>query len=389
MKVENAIETHFRRFTNRHNLEYIELYNSIENQKLKTLFSTLHHNIVKLFELMNRRLPTPAFETSHFWADSSRELIDSIESIKELQNSLKRSEFSFSIEEYHQEKFDFCERFLSRSGGSEIPPGIDKLEIFYTIPIFTSSNTIKIKNQPLTADLKLIGNGSYAKVYKYYDGFYQKCFAIKRANKKLNIKELERFKVEYNQMKRLNSPYVLEVFGFNEERNEYVMEFMDNSLDSYISKNNSKLPHKDRIKLGLQILKAFSYIHSKDILHRDISPKNILLKEYDDVVVVKIADFGLVKIKESELTSLNTDFKGSFNDPGLMTEGFGNYSIVHETYALTRILYFVLTGKSKTDSSPDNLRNFIQRGLNNDKDLRFKSVDELHKAFNSIKELIK
>ncbi|XQF94187.1 protein kinase domain-containing protein (plasmid) [Pseudoalteromonas espejiana] len=49
-------------------------------------------------------------------------------------------------------------------------------------------------------------------------------------------------------------------------------------------------------------------------MHRDISPKNILLKEYDDVAVVKIADFGLVKIVDSELTSENTDFKGYYND---------------------------------------------------------------------------
>src|SRR5690606_21980881 len=104
------------------------------------------------------------------------------------------------------------------------------------------------------------------------------------------------------------------VFGYNEANSEYVMEFMDASLHDYISANNTKLSFQERKTLGLQIIKAFSYIHSKKILHRDISPKNVLLKKYDDVVVVKIADFGLVKILDSDLTSANTNIKGYFND---------------------------------------------------------------------------
>ena len=185
-------------------------------------------------------------------------------------------------------------------------------------------------------------------------------------------------------MSMLSSPYILEVYGFNEKNNEYVMEFMDSSLDKYMLKNNSKLSFQDRVKLGLQILRAFSYIHSKSILHRDINPKNILLKEYDDVAVVKIADFGLVKIVDSELTSPDSDFKGYYNDPSLVTEGFDSYSILHETYALTRILYYVLTGKSKTEKPPENVRDFINRGLSSDKAIRFKNIDELGKAFQTI-----
>ena len=45
------------------------------------------------------------------------------------------------------------------------------------------------------------------------------------------------------------------------------------------------------------------------------------------------------------LTTVNTEFKGYFNDPALVVEGFNTYGIVHETYALTRVIYFVMTGK--------------------------------------------
>lgn len=383
MNAENAIESHYRKLSDILNNEFEDLYESIKNDKLRILFSTLHSSVTSLFDSMNNRLPTDE-DSAHFWAEPSRELIRSIETIEALERSLKNSEHAFYIEEYHRDRLKFCMGFLSKSGGSAIPPYTEKLELYYTIPIFFPQSSIKIENKNNTADLKALGSGSYANVYKYFDSFYLKNFALKRAKKDLNAKEIQRFRREYEQMSMLSSPYVLEVYGYNEKNNEYVMEFMDSSLDKYMLKNNSKLSFQDRVKLGLQILKAFSYIHSKNILHRDISPKNILLKEYDDVAVVKIADFGLVKIVDSELTSTNTNFKGYYNDPSLVTEGFNSYSILHETYALTRILYYVLTGKSKTEKPPENVSAFIYKGLSSDKAVRFKDVDELRKAFQTI-----
>lgn len=100
---------------------------------------------------------------------------------------------------------------------------------------------------------------------------------------------------------------------------------MDYTLDSYITKYNSSLSLPQRKGIVKQILHAFNYIHSQKILHRDISPNNILVKKYADVIVVKIADFGLVKIPESSLTSFSTEFKGSFNDPALVLDGFESY----------------------------------------------------------------
>lgn len=132
-------------------------------------------------------------------------------------------------------------------------------------------------------------------------------------------------------------------------------------------------------------MRAFNYLHSKNILHRDISPKNVLLKIYEDTIVVKIADFGLVKIPNSTLTSENTDLKGYFNDPALVIEGFSNYSIEHETYALTRLVGYILTGKINLDKVKDEkISLFINKGLNTDKTIRYSNVNEIRKTFAEI-----
>ena len=388
MNIENYIESQYRELLScsQINVEYSDLYKSFRNQKLREILMTLHHDLVGLFRTMNERLPTGEHE-AHFWAEPSRDLIKRIEIIFSLVSSLKATPLAFQIDPYYLELLTRCRDFLSSSGGSSLPPNTAKVELYYTLPIFLplSSITISHKQQDFTFDLKLIGSGSYANVYKYKDTFYNRPFILKRAKKELTDKEMARFKREFDVMNDLSSPYILEVYCYNPDKNEYIMEYMDYTLDGYIAAHNSTLTIIQRKGIAQQILRAFDYLHSKGHLHRDISPKNILIKEYDDTLVVKLSDFGLVKIPDSTLTTVNTEFKGYFNDPALVVEGFNTYGIVHETYALTRVIYFVMTGKTNTEKiTNQNLRNFVERGLNPDKTKRFQNIRDMISAFKTI-----
>lgn len=388
MNIENYIESQYRELLScsQINAEYSDLYKSFRNQKLREILMTLHHDLVGLFRTMNERLPTGEHE-AHFWAEPSRDLIKRIEIIFSLVSSLKETPLAFQIDPYYLDLLTRCRDFLSSSGGSSLPPNMAKVELYYTLPIFLplSSITISHKQHDFTFDLKLIGSGSYANVYKYKDTFYNRPFILKRAKKELTDKEVARFKREFDVMNDLSSPYILEVYCYNPDKNEYIMEYMDYTLDGYIAAHNSTLTIIQRKGIAQQILRAFDYLHSKGHLHRDISPKNILIKEYDDTLVVKLSDFGLVKIPDSTLTTVNTEFKGYFNDPVLVVEGFNTYGIVHETYALTRVIYFVMTGKTNTEKiTNQNLRAFVEKGLNPDKIKRFQNIRDMISAFKAI-----
>ena len=384
MNTENLLESKMRELQSRGitSAEYEDLYRDISNERVKTLFTWLHGGFIKLFRTLNERLPTGEYE-AHFWAEPSRELIFVIELTVSLQGILKKTEWAFKIEEYYDGIIKQCRDFLSNSGGSKIPPHMQKVELSYLEPIFLLTESVVVTNerQSFVASLKPIGQGSYAHVYKYRDTHYNRFVVLKRANPELSEKELIRFKREFDEMASLHSPYIVEVYSYDEIRHEYTMELMDCTLEKYIEKNNSSMLMQTRKSIIMQLIRAYRYLHSKNIYHRDISPKNVLLKIYDDAIIVKLSDFGLVKTIESELTSENTDFKGSLNDPALKVEGFGNYGLLHEIYAMTLLFAFVLTGKTNWAKITDSaISGFIAKGTNPDKAQRYQSLDELGDA---------
>lgn len=354
--------------------KFFTLYSHVKNEKLKLLFSSLHAALNELIKKMNTRIPG-----GHFWANESRYLLWVIQTIYELHTNLANTQYAFDIDTYYQQFFTKSQSFLRSSNGSQIPDDFEKVQLYYIQPIFRPLQHFNNIRNGFSQALTLIGEGSYAQVYKYNDTLYDKTFVLKRAKRNLSSKEIERFKLEFTQMKKLKSPYIVEVYSYDEENNQYIMEFMDCTLLEFMRYNNANLNLAQRKNIINQILKGFSYIHAKKLFHRDISPCNILIKKYEyNVNVIKISDFGLVKYPESTLTTAETDFKGVCNDPALRLCGFKNYNMAHEIYALTHIVMFVLTGKQNfQDIKNKDLRAFLEKGQNPDASKRFRTITEL------------
>ncbi|MEY8736465.1 protein kinase family protein [Lactobacillus sp. AN1001] len=365
--------------------DYEYLYEEQFDTKLCRICSNLHYRLIENLKKLNDSINGG----KHFWAVPSRDLIKAISLSNRLINSLKHYGENVNIVGYYDEILKECNNFLSPSGGSSVPNDMVEVEIYYEIPIFEVSDTVQLPNYSFKKfQLTEIGSGSYATVFRYYDENYEKLFALKRAKKEISQKDLERFSLEFDTMKKLHSPYILEVYSINASKNEYIMEYADTTIFKYIQKHNQKITFKERQFLCHQIIRGFEYLAEKNILHRDISPNNILIKEYENINVIKIADLGNVKLNDSILTSLNTEIRGFFNDcSGLQRVGYSNYDFRFEGYALSRLLYFVLTGKYTDFSKFDykNLKEFIDKGTNPDWNKRFNNIDELKIAFSKIK----
>lgn len=385
-RIKNAISSFIKTYGNTSD-EYIRLYENIPNQEIQLIFSTLHASLNSGFDKLNSRLPTEEY-TAHFWADPSRDLLKAINCAEEMIILFKETRFNFEIIEEYKESIKSIKKILKASGGSTIPPHTKKIQCLYEYPIFVIKDVIKTSMTPHFFHLSCIGKGSYANVFKYKDTFYNKTFALKRAKNNLDSKELQRFKKEYEIMSQMKHPCILDVFSFDEDKNEYIMEYVKHTLMSYIDTYNNKISNQKRILIGCQIIKAFQYIHNKGLLHRDISPKNILVKQYDDTIMIKVSDFGLVKTLESDLTSLETEVKGYFNDSSDLSKvGFANYELHHEIFALTKILYFVATGRTKIDREKKCF--FLEKGTSGNIAERYTSLEALEKDFLDFMDKIK
>lgn len=186
-------------------------------------------------------------------------------------------------------------------------------------------------------------------------------------------------------MKSLDSPYILKVYSYNNKKNEFKMEYVKYSLKDYISKNNPHLNTSRRKSLCSQLFRALEYIHSKSIFHRDLSLRNILIKVHDDdTCIIKVCDFGYLKEEKSTLTRQDTLFAGSLNDPSLKLLGFDKYNVQHEIYALTQVIFYIMTGKENIEKiKQQSIKSFLEFGMNSNLSERAKNLEELKNKYST------
>ncbi|MCU5511394.1 protein kinase family protein [Bacillus cereus] len=376
--LEEQLERYQNIYGSTLNKRFLKFYENTP-APLDKLFAFFHESFNGLLDYLNTKS-----QSGHYNADESRMLYTLITEIKTLQDNAIDTSFAFELNSYYSQYLDYCKTFLRTSGGSPLPNAFILAKVEELNPIFTLKTGLTVDRSTgiFTFPAEEIGGGSYATVFKYLDPLYDHNFAYKQALNTLKEDEIERFYREFEVMKSLKHPFILDVYSLDKEQNYYIMECADETLEDYVERSPDSEHINEKITFVRQICSAFRYIHSKGILHRDISPKNILLKHLDGSKMIKIADFGLVKIPESKVTRFGTEPKGSLNDPHLRLTGFKNYEMRHETYALTRLIYYIFTGRLDDGIFTNSIfEEFFRKGINFETENRFANIQELATAF--------
>lgn len=219
----------------------------------------------------------------------------------------------------------------------------------------------------------LIGSGGFAKVYRI-PGTNQ---VVKKLKDEFKNDDgiISRFKNEYYLItdKLEGIQGIIKGYSYDEEDISYTMEYCNSDLKDYITKSN--LNEAERINLILEILGIMQQVHDRKVLHRDLSPKNIFIKDSQPI----IADFGLGKaIDENGRTyvTIDTSMNGTLEycDPRQF-QGLGFADEQSDIYSLGRIINFVMTKNS--DNFKHSLSIVSTIATQTSLDARFHNISEM------------
>lgn len=199
--------------------------------------------------------------------------------------------------------------------------------------------------------LEKVGSGGMAVVYKAKCRLLNRFVAVKVLRPDLQNDEefVRRFNVEAQAAASLTHPNIVSIFDVgNEDGLHYiVMEYIKGTtLKEYIDAKHI-LPWREAVGYAVQIAKGLEQAHKNSIIHRDIKPHNIIMK---DDGVLKVTDFGIARANVQSTMTCEDTAIGSVHyiSPEQARGGYTDER--SDIYSLGIVLYEMLTGTVPFDS---------------------------------------
>ena len=182
--------------------------------------------------------------------------------------------------------------------------------------VFKRENTNELEDMGSKVDdfeiLQVLGEGSFGYIAKVKSRLNHKIYAMKKIEMS-KIKDDKVIKLMENETKilaDLNNPMVVKYYKtFNEDGALFIlMEFMDNGDIGGIYKASKTLekpiPEEKLYDIFIQAMRGLKYIHSLNLIHRDIKPDNLFITVDG---TVKLGDFGVSAALEKENDNNNNN----------------------------------------------------------------------------------
>jgi len=192
---------------------------------------------------------------------------------------------------------------------------------------------------------KELGKGSQGVVYLASDPHLERQVAIKTLHKRFlkHGDKQERLLREARTVSKLQHPNIIPLYEAGEYKGQLylVFECVDGlSIKEHVKKNGSFIVHR-AIKMMRQILDGIACAHAQGVVHRDLSPSNILIDRND---MPRIMDFGIsVIVGVNEKSERGIAGTPCYMSPEHFTEG--SLCAQSDIFSLGLIFYELLVGR--------------------------------------------
>lgn len=210
--------------------------------------------------------------------------------------------------------------------------------------------------------VRLIGEGGMGEVYEARDEILARQVALKVVLPELSeaTEVIRRFTSEGQTLARLNHQNVVTVHTLGEDKGTHyiVMEYVDGVSLWDLLQVKKTLEINEALHYFKQLLSGIKALHEHKVIHRDIKPKNIIIRKDNSV---KIVDFGIAKIKgqpEREITATGAIVGSVYYLAPEVLDGQAA-SIQSDIWSLGINLYEVLMGFRPFQD--DNRLNLIEK----------------------------
>jgi serine/threonine protein kinase len=249
--------------------------------------------------------------------------------------------------------------------------------------------------------IEVIGSGGMATVYRAFDGRLQVPRAIKILLPALANRERlrARFEAEARTMALLEHRNIVRVYDVGSDGNlvYIVMELVEGGSLVDRLEANGPLPARQAVDVCLHVLAGLAVSHSRNIIHRDIKPHNVLLTSDGEV---RVTDFGIARLAESNDNLTKTGaIMGTwgFMAPEQRADSKG-VDARADLYAVAATLYSCVTNETpmdlfaaELDSSmlarvPEALAEVIRKATRYDREERYADTAAMAAALHEIRD---
>ena len=151
----------------------------------------------------------------------------------------------------------------------------------------------------------LLGRGGMGVVYKAEHIHIGKLMALKLLHGELarDRDTVKRFRREAEAVSRLSHPNTVQTFDFGRDQGltYLAMEYLEGRDFGWVIQNEAPLSFQRIARICAQVCASVAEAHAHGIVHRDLKPENVMVIQSRDAKdVVKVLDFGLAKLRESD-----------------------------------------------------------------------------------------